>query len=401
MRFTMKFTIKTLAIAALAAFFVSLQSGFGATTNVSVGFNNGLVFSPTNVFISQGDSVIWQWANTTPHSTTSGTNGNPGDDNGVPSGLWDSTLVSSAGHTFTNTFTSSGVFSYYCTLHHSEGMTGQVVVASMSGMTTNVVIGFGGNLRFSPTNVLISVGDSVAWFWTNSTPHSTTSGTNGVHGDDNGAPSGLWDTGLQSTPGHMFTNTFTSSGVFSYYCSLHFSESMTGQVIVASSAVPPTVAITNPLAGAVFAAPASVNIQASVANGSGNVTNVQFQVNSGVLANVTTAPFSDVTGSLAAGNYTLTAIALDNNDLSATSSVAISVVTPVTVALTNILKSGGDFQFSYPDNVGLKYVVERSTNLTTWATLTTNTAAINPSVFVDVNATNGLNFYRVGLLPNP
>lgn len=400
MRYIMKITIKILAVAALAAFFASLQPGFGATANVSVGFNGGLVFSPTNVFISQGDSVIWQWANTTPHSTTSGTNGAPGDDNGVPSGLWDSTVVSGMGHTFTNTFSAAGIFSYYCTLHHSWGMTGQVVVASMSGITTNVVIGFGGNLRFSPTNVLISVGDSVAWFWANSTPHSTTSGTNGIHGDDNGAPSGLWDTGLIGTPGHMFTNTFTTSGVYNYYCSLHFGSGMTGEVIV-TTAGPPAVGITNPVSGSVFAAPASVTIHASATNGGGTVTNVQFLVNSSVLANVSSPPFSAVAANLAAGNYTLTAIALDNSDLSATNSVAISVVTPVSVTLSNILKSAGSFQFSYLDNVGLKYVVERSTNLTTWATLTTNTAAINPAVYVDVNATNAQNYYRVGQLPNP
>jgi plastocyanin len=269
------------------------------------------------------------------------------------------------------------------------------------GATTNVIVGFNGALRFSPTNVLISTGDSVIWQWVNTTPHSTTSGTNGTSGDDNGALSGLWDTGLISTVGHMFTNTFTSSGVFSYYCSLHHSEGMTGQVFVASVAVPPTVAITNPLSGAIFAAPAAVDIQAAVADESGTVTNVQFLLNSAVLTNQTAAPFSAVAGNLAAGNYTLTAIALDNNDLSATNSVAISVVTPVTVALTNFLRSGSDFQFSYPANIGLNYVVQRSTNLVTWVPLATNMAAGNPTVFVDVNATNGLNFYRVGRVPKP
>jgi plastocyanin len=294
---TMKMSTKTLTVAAIAAFFISLQPTFGATTNVTIGFNGGLVFSPTNVFISTGDSVIWNWVNTTPHSTTSG--------------------------------------------------------------------------------------------------------TNGAHGDDNGAPSGLWDTGLISTPGHAFTNTFTTSGIFSYYCSLHHSEGMTGQVFVASAAAPPTVAITNPLSGAVFAAPATVDIQASAVNGSSAVTNVQFLVNSVVLANATAAPFSAVTGGLAAGNYTLTAIALDNNDLSATNSVAISVVAPVAVSLSNFLRSGSDFQFSYQDNIGLSYVVQRSTNLMTWVSLSTNTATANPTVFVDVNATESLDFYRVGLMPNP
>lgn len=269
------------------------------------------------------------------------------------------------------------------------------------GATTNVTVGFGGALRFSPTNVVISTGDSVIWNWISTTPHSTTSGTNGVAGDDNGVPCGLWDTGLISTPGHAFTNTFTSSGIFSYYCSLHHSEGMTGQVIVASAFLPPTVAITNPLSGAVFAAPAAVNIQAAVVSGSSAVTNVQFLVNSVVLANATTAPFSARTGNLSAGNYTLTAIALDNNDLSATNSVAISVVTPVPVSLSNFLRSGSDFQFGYQDNVGLKYVVQRSTNLMTWVSLSTNTATVNPTVFVDVHATDGLDFYRIGLMPNP
>jgi plastocyanin len=397
----MKFTIKTLTVAVLAALFISLQSGYGATTNVVVGFGNALRFSPTNVFVATGDSVIWTWANTTPHSTTSGTNGTTGDDNGVPSGLWDSTVVSGTGHTFTNTFTSPGIFSYYCTLHHGSGMTGQVVVAT-STLMTNVIIGFNGGLVFSPTNVFISPGDSVIWTWANTTPHSTTSGTNGTTGDDNGVPSGLWDSTVVSGAGHTFTNTFTASGVFSYYCTLHHGEGMTGQVIVASSTLlPPTINITNPLPGVVFAAPANVNIQTAVVNGSGAVTNVQFLVNSVALANVAAAPFSAVAGNLAAGSYTLTAIALDNNDLSATNSVAISVVTPVTVSLSNFLRSSSDFQFSYADNIGLDYVVLRSTNLVNWVPVNTNMASVNPTVFVDVNATNGLNFYRVGLMPNP
>ena len=269
------------------------------------------------------------------------------------------------------------------------------------GATTNVIVGFNGGLRFSPTNVLISAGDSVIWQWANTTPHSTTSGTNGVSGDDNGVPSGLWNSTVVSGIGHTFTNTFTVSGTYSYFCSLHASESMTGEVVVAGAALPPGIGITNPFSGAVFAAPANVSIHAAVTNGSGTVTNVQFLVNSAVLANATTAPFSALAGNLAAGNYTLTAIALDNNDLSATNTVAISVVTPVTMVLSNLLKSGAAFQFSYPANIGLNYIVQRSTNLMTWVTLNTNTAASNPTVFKDVNATNGFNFYRVGRLPNP
>jgi len=274
-----------------------------------------------------------------------------------------------------------------------------ISLESGSGATTNVMVGFGGALRFSPTNVVISTGDSVIWEWVAS-GHSSTSGTNGVAGDDNGVPSGLWNSGVKSS-GSTFTNVFTSPGVFSYYCIPHASLGMTGQVFVASAPAPATILITNPLPGMVFAAPANVTIQAAVTNGSSSVTNVQFLVNSTVLGNATAAPFSAAAENLAAGNYTLTAIALDSNDLFATNSVAISVVTPVAVVLANPLKSGTGFQFSYPANIGLDYIVQRSTDFTTWETLATNIAASNPTVFLDVNATNGLNFYRVGRLPIP
>lgn len=268
------------------------------------------------------------------------------------------------------------------------------------GATTNVIVGFGGADRFSPTNVTISVNDSVVWEWQGSF-HSSTSGTNDVHADDNGLPGGSWDSAVNNA-GFLFTNTFTSAGTFSYYCSVHWNLGMTGQVFVVGSKLPPTLGITQPKTGAVFAAPANVTIQAAVANGSGTVTNVQFLEGSTVLANVTTAPFSTTANSLAAGNYTLTAIALDNNDLSATNSVAISVVTPVTVSLTNVFKlSGPNFQFSYSANPGLNYVVLRSADLFTWAPLATNMAASNPVVFTDLTATDNLDFYRVGLLPNP
>jgi plastocyanin len=275
------------------------------------------------------------------------------------------------------------------------------IVQKSSAATTNVLIGPSGSLTFSPAIVSISVNDTIIWNW-QSAAHSTTSGTNGVPGDDNGVPSGLWDsTVIFSTP-HFFTNTFTTAGNFVYYCTEHFAEHMTGLVLVASVALPPSLAITNPSSGAVFAAPADVSIQANVANGSGTVTNVQFLVNNALLASENSGPFSATANNLSAGPYTLSAIAKANNGLSATNSVGISVATPVTVLSTNASRpSASDFQFSYSANIGLNYVVQRSGDLSNWVSLATNTAASNPVVFDDSNATNSLDFYRVGRLPNP
>ncbi len=260
--------------------------------------------------------------------------------------------------------------------------------------------------KFSPAVISINTGDQVVWNWA-ATFHSTTSGTNGVHGDDNGVPSGLWDSGLiTSGLPHTFTNTFPVAGSFSYYCSLHYPSPnfMTGAVLVASSVLPPTVVITNPIANTVFAAPANVTIQASASESGGSITNVQFLAGASVLANVTAPPFTATANNLSAGGYTLSAIASDGNGVTATSSVPINIVTPVAVSLSGSAVSvGTNFQFSYLVNTGLSYVVQRSINLypPTWISLATNVAVSNPVVFVDKHATNTPAFYRVGRMPNP
>jgi plastocyanin len=269
------------------------------------------------------------------------------------------------------------------------------------GANATVLVGSGG-LVFTPATTNITVNDQVIWSWAGS-PHSTTSGTNGVAGDDNGVPSGLWNSTVSFSP-HSFTNTFTSAGTFSYYCSVHFSEGMTGMIIVAAPDVPPTITITNPVVGTVFAAPANVNIQVSAADSDGIVTNVQFLVGSAVLTNETAAPFSALTNNLAAGSYTFSAVATDNAGLTATNAVTISIVTPMQVTLGAPTQlSSTNFQFSYSADVGLTYVIQRSTDLTSsgWIGIFTNIATSNPMIFVDSNAMNNPGFYRVGLLPNP
>lgn len=258
----------------------------------------------------------------------------------------------------------------------------------------SVGVANGGALSFFPATTNIAVNDQVIWTWntTGFPPHSSTSDTNGI-----------WDSGLFQGP-HSFTNTFATAGTYPYHCTQHISFGMRGTITVSGPSQPPQIAITNPAAGAVFATPANVTIQAAVTNGSSAVTNVQFLVGSSVLTNETTAPFSATTNNLAAGSYTLSAIATDNNGLKATNTATISVVTPVPVVIGSPLRpSRTNFQFSYTANVGLGYIVQRSTNLlsTNWITLVTNTAAASPANFFDTNATASPGFYRVGRLRNP
>jgi len=264
-----------------------------------------------------------------------------------------------------------------------------------------VVVGTNNSTTFNPAVTNINTGDSVVWVWNYSSAsenHSTTSGTNGV-------PSGLWGSLTNHTP-YFYTNKFNNAGTYLYYCGIHFISpfNMTGAVIVAAANLPPTVAITNPLSGAVFAAPANVTIHASASGNGGTLTNVEFLANSTVLGSVKTAPYSVVANSLAAGGYILSAIAANSSGLTATNSVSVSVVNPVPIVLSApALLSAANFRFSFAANAGLNYVVQRSTNLLSadWINLGTNLAGGSSVTFTDVNATVNPEFYRVSLLPNP
>ena len=80
------------------------------------------------------------------------------------------------------------------------------------------------------------------------------------------------------------------------------------------------------------------------------------------------------------------------------------MVNAVTITNSSPARSGSTkFHFSYSANVGLRYIIERSTHLESniWLTLATNTAAGSSVTFADTNATANPGFYRVERLPNP
>jgi hypothetical protein len=242
------------------------------------------------------------------------------------------------------------------------------------------------NFAFSPNSVNINVNDSVTWTWVGS-PHSATSDT------------ALWDSGI-SGAGHTFSRTFTSAGSFPFHCTVH--PFMTGSITVLSVNVPPAVAFANPPDGSVFAAPASFILAATASDSDGSVTNVEFRQGANLLANITASPYSVSVSNLAAGTYTFSAVAADISGSKATNALTISVVTPAPITLSAPQRlSPTSFQFSYTATVGLRYIIQRSSDLTLWTDLKTNTAAANSIIFQDTAATSNPAFYRVGLLHNP
>jgi hypothetical protein len=95
----------------------------------------------------------------------------------------------------------------------------------------------------------------------------------------------------------------------------------------------PVVALTAPSDGQSFALPTNIVLTATVSDPEDSVTQVSFYANSNLLASVTNAPFTWTWTNPPVAEYSLTAVALDNFNISATSA-------PVSISLT----TGPDYQ---------------------------------------------------------
>ncbi len=95
-------------------------------------------------------------------------------------------------------------------------------------------------------------------------------------------------------------------------------------------------AITSPAGGASFIAPANITIDASASDTDGTVTRVDFYRGSTLIGSDTTSPYSVVWTGAAAGSYSLTAIAVDDDGATRTSAAVAITVTPAGNQLPNV-----------------------------------------------------------------
>jgi len=87
-------------------------------------------------------------------------------------------------------------------------------------------------------------------------------------------------------------------------------------------------------------------------------------------------------------------------NLSATNTFTVTVLRPAKPGISASGLSGGQFQFSIAGDSGPDYVIQASTNLTTWLPVWTNSMAMPPFRFTDLNAASfNQRFYRVLLGP--
>jgi plastocyanin len=124
-------------------------SSFAATATVQVGVGVSSIFSPATTNINVGDQVIWVWGGSS-HSTTSDT-----------VGLWDSSPLASAPHSFTNTFNSAGSFPYHCANALHAAMKGTInVIAPNTPPTVTITNPVSGTVLSAPANVTIQASAS-------------------------------------------------------------------------------------------------------------------------------------------------------------------------------------------------------------------------------------------------
>ena len=94
-------------------------------------------------------------------------------------------------------------------------------------------------------------------------------------------------------------------------------------------------------------------------------------------------------------NVTVSAFAADTNFYNSIVVSALFTVQPLYFTAAGFL-TNQQFQLGFMGVAGSNYVLQASTNLTTWTPLSTNTAATNWFNFLDPNATNfPYRFYRV------
>ena len=93
----------------------------------------------------------------------------------------------------------------------------------------------------------------------------------------------------------------------------------------------PTVSITNPSANATYSEPATITLAATAADTDGSISRIDFYAGSQIVASDTSAPFTQSWSNVPAGQYTVRAVATDNEGATASSTSVTVTVYPASI----------------------------------------------------------------------
>jgi hypothetical protein len=170
----------------------------------------------------------------------------------------------------------------------------------------------------------------------------------------------------------------------------------------ATSNSPPTVSLTSPAEGAAFTQPAAITVTANADDGDGTVSQVSFYAGAALIGTDSSSPFSVTWDNVAAGDYTLTAIATDNLGLMTTSGPVHITINPPPVPplapgnLSASAVSSNRIDLVWSDNSTNEdgFAIERSADGVSFSQITTVAANLTSYSNTGLNASTTYT-YRV------
>lgn len=229
-------------------------------------------------------------------------------------------------------------------------ITGLFAFLAGSATAATQTVNVGPGISFSPPLTTVNIGDTVTWNFV-SAFHSTTSDS--ISGPE------TWDSGVVVSAGTMFSHTFTNSGTYPYYCSVHSfpgGTTMNGVVIVRATATAAThFAVSAPIS-ATANSPFTFSVTA-LDGGNATVTGYSGTVHFTSTDVIATLPVNStlINGAGAftaalrtAGNQTLTATDTVSSTVTGTSNpVAVSAGVPTHFAVSAPATASPGSAFSF------------------------------------------------------
>ena len=211
-----------------------------AQTTHLVNVGPGMVYTPSELTIEEGDIVTWISLGGY-HDVNFDINSITGESFGNPAEIADASLPvqSSPGEMGSITFESAGTYNYDCSVgsHAEMGMIGAITVTP-AAQTTHIV-NVGPGMVYTPSELTIEEGDIVTWISLGGY-HDVNFDINTITGESFGNPPEIADASLpvQSGAGEMGSITFESAGTYNYDCSVgsHAEMGMIGAITVTPAA---------------------------------------------------------------------------------------------------------------------------------------------------------------------
>jgi len=158
---------------------------------------------------------------------------------------------------------------------------------------------------------------------------------------------------------YSFTWSNVAAGTYSLSAIARDAGGLTAQsaavsVTVTAANQAPSVSVTSPANGATFSAPASITISANASDPENQLTRVDFYNGTTLLGSDTTAPYSFAWTNVAAGTYSLSAIARDGGGLTKQSTaVSVTVSAPNQPPAVSIASPAGGATFTAPASIAI------------------------------------------------